>query len=149
MPPSKTPRTHWDFLKAFPPPYCRILAKRPGGGCGDMSIPDAEIAIQSGIPLSRVREISYQTTWDNVTNDEMRRFFTACNFDPTNPKHRFRVHVYNKVCQKRNTVPFHYLRRSPKWETEFLPLWLLVRKIMQSQGVLLPQTRTSVIHARS
>ena len=149
MPPQVKTRNLWDFLEAFPPPYCRILAKQPGGGMGDLSITDAEIAIESGIPLSRVREISQQPSWDSVTQDEMRRFFSACKFDPTKCADRMRVYRYNKICEKRKTPPFHYLRRSPKWETEFLPLWLLVRKIMQSQGVSLPATRASVIHARS
>lgn len=142
-------RTPWEFLEAYPPPYCRLLAKKNGGGTGDMAITDAEVAIASGIPLQRIHEISRLASWDGVPAGEMRRFFAACNFDPTNSAHRARVNQYNSVCTKRNTVPFRYLRRSPKWETEFLPLYLMVRKIMQSRGESSPQTVASITHARS
>lgn len=148
-PTSKMSRTPWECLEAYPPPYCRLLAKEPGGGSADMSVTDAELAIRSGIPLSRVREISRMESWVGVPVDEVRRFLAGCNFDPTNPVHRQRVRTYEKQCTKRKSVPFHYLRRSPKWETEFLPLLLLVSRIMKSQSELLPATAKSVTHARS
>ena len=142
-------RTPWEFLEAYPPPYCRLLAKRPGGGTCDMAITDAELAITSGIPMQRIHEISRLDSWDGVPAGEMKRFFAACNFDPTNSAHRLRVNQYNSVCTKRKTVPFRYLRRSPKWETEFLPLYLMVLKIMQSRGGSSKPTAASITHARS
>ena len=147
--PSSTLRPPWNFLAAYPPPYCRLFAKEAGGGMSDLSVTDAELAIRSGIPLSRIREISRCPTWNDIPTEEMRRFFEACNFDPTNATHRERVKQYERVCKTRKTVPFHYLRRSPKWETEFLPLYLMVLKIMQSRGESLQQTPLSVTHARS
>ena len=141
-PPTKS-RTPWEFFDAFPPPYCRCLAKRPGGGTADMAVTDAELAIASGIPLVRVREISRMENWNGVAMDEMRRFFVACNFDPTNATHRDRVAKYQNICRKRKSVPFHYLRRSPKWETEFLPLLLQAKRIMTSRNKSLPETNES------
>ena len=44
-------RTYWEFIDAYPPPYCRCLAKKRGSGRGDMSITDVELAVRSGIPL--------------------------------------------------------------------------------------------------
>lgn len=136
-------RTPWESLDAFPPPYCRLFAKKPGGGTEDMAVTDAELAIRSGIPLSRINEISRSSSWAGVALGEMRLFFEACNFDPTNALHRARVNQYNKVCKKRQTVPFHYLRKSPKWETEFLPLYIMVMKIMKSKSESLPLTKTA------
>ena len=144
-----TNRTPWQYLEAYPPPYCRLLAKEPGGGTSDMAVTDAELAIRSGISISRVREISRMDDWGAVTFDEARRFFDACNFDPTSASHRNRVTKYETVCTKRKSVPFHYLRRSPKWETEFLPLLLRIKRIMTSKTALLPVTQASVTHARS
>lgn len=143
------PRTPWEFFTAYPPPFCRLFAKEPGSGTADMAVTDAELAIRANIPLSRVREISKMETWDNVTLGEVKRFLEACNFDPTNAAHRYRVTKYEESCTKRQSTPFHYLRRSPKWETEFLPLLLMVKRIMKSKSALLPVTAASVTHARS
>jgi hypothetical protein len=126
-------RTPWEYIDSYPPPYCRILAKKKGSGSGDMAITDAELAIKTGIPLSRVQQISKMETWAGVTNAEMRSIFEAINFDPTNSQDRSRVNRYQLVCQKRHSTPFRYLRMSPKWETEFLPLFLLSNRIMKSR----------------
>ena len=136
--PSKQ-RTPWETLDAFPPPYCRLLAKERGSGHADMAITDAEMAIKSGIPIRRVAEISRMENWSAVTLWEMRRFFAAANFDPTNSRDRQRVKQYESVCTKRHTIPFLYLRSSPKWETEFLPIYLLAMKIMNSKSAPSPR----------
>ena len=141
--PSSAPRSPWDYLDAFPPPYCRLLGKEPGGGTGDMAISAATLAIRAEIPLERIWEICHEETWDDVSTGEMRRFFKANNFDPTNAVDRARVSRYETVCQQRKSTPFCYLRRSPKWETEFLPLLLLAARIMKSKNGLLPTSRTA------
>lgn len=146
---SANPRSPWDYLDAFPPPYCRLLGKEPGGGSADMAIPAAILAIRANLRLSRVWEICQQETWDDIPTSEMRRFFKGINFDPTNAQDRARVTKYEIICQERKTAPFHYLRRSPKWETEFLPLLLLVSRIMKSKSGLLPTSKDAVTHARS
>lgn len=138
----------WEYLDAFPPPYCRCLAKEPGSGRCDMAVTDAELAIRSGIPIDRVREISRMENWDAVSLGEMRAFFKGSNFDPTNAECRQRISQYQHKCQTRKTVPFLYLRKSPKWETELLPLLLMALRIMKSPNVLLPATQESVSQAR-
>ncbi len=119
----------WKVLGDFPPPKVRLLAKLPGGGRSVLAISDAELAINSGLTLDRVREISYSTNWDSISLAEMRAFFTACYFDPTLAAHRNRVAEYYRVCLKRNTKVFQYLRNHPKWESEFLPLVKLLRQL--------------------
>lgn len=146
---SKLSRTPWEYFEAYPPPYCRMLAKKPGSGLCDMAVTDAELAIRANIPISRIREISQLESWADVPMDEMRRFFDACNFDPTNASHRQRIRTYEYKCKTRKCAPFNYLRKSPKWETEFLPLLLLVNRIMKSRSESLPLTLESVTHARS
>lgn len=133
MPASGKRPTTWEYIEAFPPPYCRCFGKREGSGRADMAITDAELAIGANIPIDRVREISRMTTWQGVPFDEMQRFFVGCKFDPTNSVHRHRITEYQKICKKRKVVPFQYLRLSPKWETEFLPLLVMVQKIMRSK----------------
>lgn len=111
----------WDAFAQFPPYYVRLLAKEPGHG-KHTARSDAEIAIAAGITLNRVREISRLSTWDTVLFGEVLAFTLACNFDPTNFKHRNRVKKYHDVCQRRGAAPFKYLRKHPKWDSEFLPL---------------------------
>ncbi len=141
--------TTWTHLEKFPPPYVRLLAKRRGGGTSDMAIPDAEIAVRADMEIDRVREISRSSSWDEIPLGELRRFLIACDFDPTNADDRQRVSVYESICTKRNTVPFHYLRRSPKWESEFLPLVRMLPQILSPDSSLRPRTREAISHART
>lgn len=120
--------TFWAALQAFPPFYVRMLAKTGHS----QALSDAEIAIASGIDINRVREIKFLTVWDTVTFGEILRYTTACNFDPTRQLDRARAHKYDQICQKRNVVPFQYLRKSPKWDSELLPvLRILQQKLGQ------------------
>lgn len=114
--------TFWEALQAFPPYYIRMLAKNGHS----TALSDAEIAIASGIDINRVREIKCMTRWDDVTMGEVLRFTLACNFDPTRQKDRARAHNYERVCLKRNVMPYKYLRKSPKWESEILPVMRLL-----------------------
>ncbi len=121
---------HWEAWLAFPPYYVRLLAKR---GARGIALSDAEIAISSGIDINRVREIKCLTAWDTVTHREMLGFTMACNFDPTNQKHRARAKCYEQACKTRNSLPFQYLRIHPKFESEFLPLIrILKEQLLQS-----------------
>ena len=79
-----------------------------------------EIAIAAGMPLHRVQQIAHSLTWENVTISEAERFILGCNFDPLNPADRNRQSAYERSCQNRS--PFAFLRKSPLWVTEFLPL---------------------------
>lgn len=82
-----------------------------------------EIAIAAGLPLARVQAIAGSMSWDHITIPEAERFVAACGFDPLNPNDRNRKKAYERTCQKRPpTKRFAYLRNSPWWEKEFLPL---------------------------
>lgn len=119
----KKPLGFWEVLAEFPPYYVRILAKTPKPGRGtDLAISDAEIAIGSGLDINRVREISRMMGWHAVTLLEFGAFTKACNFDPTSAADRRRCNQYEYICTRRKVIPFAYLRSSPKWESEFLPL---------------------------
>lgn len=124
MRPGQTEMTFWAAMQAFPPYYVRMLAKTGHS----TALSDADIAIASGIEINRVREIKCLSSWDDVTFGEILRFTTACNFDPTRQKDRARAHNYERVCQKRNAMPFQYLRKSPKWESELLPVLRLLQQ---------------------
>jgi len=121
----------WSCLQEFPPYYVRLLAKN-----GPMTaLSDAEIAIASGIDINRVRAINMMTDWQQVTIGEMMRYTLACNFDPTRSADRTRAHDYEYRCSKRNTTPFTYLKNSPKWESEILPvLMILQRKLTRGSS---------------
>lgn len=145
-----TPRADlWKILTDFPPPKVRLLAKLPGGGRSVLAISDTELAISSGLTLSRVREISYSTTWDGISLGEMKAFFTACYFDPTLAAHRNRVTEYYRVCTKRQTKVFQYLRNHPKWESEFLPLVKLLMQLESQHSSSVASTQSHSAATRS
>lgn len=122
---------HWEAWLAFPPYYVRLLAKRGH----ELALSDAEIAISSGIDINRVREIKCLTAWDTCTHREMIGYTMACNFDPTNQKHRARAKCYEQACKRRNVLPFQYLRKHPKYESEFLPMIrILKEQLLQSSA---------------
>ena len=114
----------WAALDKYPPYYVRLMAKRADTHAKDplLAFSDAEIAIASGLTLTRVREISRLSDWQSVTVAELNTFTAACNFDPTIYEDRRRVQAYEYACKKRHSAPFQYLKRHPKWESEFLPL---------------------------
>ncbi len=111
----------WEAFEKFPPYYVRLLAKEPGNG-GHEAFSDAQIAIAAGLPINRVREIARLTQWDTVPFAEILAFTSACNFDPTNFIDRNRERNYLYICKRREVTPFKYLRKHPKWHSEFLPL---------------------------
>ncbi len=113
--------TFWKAFREYPPYYVRLLAKSQGNGPHEARS-DAEIAIASGLPINRVREISRMEQWDTVTYAELLAFTAACSFDPTSSDDRRREKEYSYVCKKRGSMPFQYLRKHPKWHSEFLPL---------------------------
>lgn len=120
----------WKHLDQFPPVKVRLLAH--GDGNAPVWISHAELAITSGISLSRVIEISAMLNWDRVTFSEMRRFCAACRFDPTACAQRQRVKDYEYRCLKRNSQPMQWLKRSPRYEQEVKPLiHLLNRSLSQ------------------
>lgn len=127
-------RTPWVYLREYPPIYVRLLAKHPGSGVSaHLAITDEEIAIASGMTIDRVREISRMNSWDPIPWGEIRRFTLACKFDPTNPVDRRRAAAYEIACKTRNKTPFQYLRNSPKFESQFLPLLQKIPQVLSQQ----------------
>lgn len=110
--------TFWSVFTDFPPYYIRLFAKKDAY----TALSEAEIAIASGLSLNRVREIVQLEDWGTVTFGEIVAFTAACNFDPTSRRDRHRVWQYEYTCRTRKKVPFYYLRKSPKWESEILPI---------------------------
>jgi len=94
-----------------------------------------EIAISSGLPMVRVKAISQMVTWDTVTIPEAERFCAGCQFDPLNPADRNRKSAYTRSCQKKSTPPYSYLRKSPLWLTEFVPL---IRRLQSQKRSSVP-----------
>lgn len=130
MKPGEREVTFWESLQQFPPYYVRMLAKIGHA----TALSDADIAIASGLDINRVRQIKCLTSWDGVSVGELLRFSTACNFDPTRSKDRLRAHNYERVCLKRNVIPFLYLRKSPKWESELLPVLRILQERLMRQS---------------
>lgn len=85
-----------------------------------------EISIVAGIPLPRTEAISKSLDWEGITVAEAERFIRGCNFDPLDPADRNRQAAYNRSCQHRRTK-FTFLKKSPLWATEFLPLIQLLK----------------------
>jgi hypothetical protein len=101
----------------------RLAARRVFAGKNVVALSHQEIAIASGIRLSRVIAISFLLSWDDVTNRETEAFCRACNFDPTNSADRERQREYIRTCLKKHPErPPHYLVSSPHWQEQFLPL---------------------------
>lgn len=124
----KKPATLWQVLERYPPIEVRLLAKRPGSGLRDLWLTDSDVAIHSGIPLTRIREISRMADWMDCTVAEVLAYTLACNFDPANPRDRQRVQQYQYLARKRGYQPCQYLKKSPRYESEILPLLLLIRE---------------------
>lgn len=103
------------------------MARRKLVGKTVRAISIQEIAIASGMPLARVSAIAQSTTWDGVTIPEAERFCAACGFDPLNPDDRNRQSAYNRSCKTRRSQ-FAFLKKSPWWESEFLPLIQLLKQ---------------------
>lgn len=106
----------WKILEENPPGGVRLMARRRLGTKRIRAISDEEIAIGSGLPVDRVRAIYNLRSWDGVPVGEMRAFCTACGFDPFNGPDRNRRNTYVR------TATWAYLKRSPWWDTTFLPL---------------------------
>lgn len=110
----------WSHLNAFPPIKVRLLA-HTGENC-PVWLSDAELAIEAGLTLVRVREIGRLFSWDTVTVSEMKKFCAGCRFDPTVLAHRHRVIDHEYRCLKRQSPPMQWLKRSPRYEVEAVPL---------------------------
>lgn len=111
----------WQLVDQFPPYLVRCVARRRIGSKQIQAMSDSDLAILSQIPLERVVEIYDRANWDEVTVGEMRRFCSACDFDPENAMDRNRLNAYKN---QRGGPKFTYLKKSPWWGSVFKPLIL-------------------------
>lgn len=114
-------KSAWKILSSHPPAKIRLMARRRLAGKTVRAVSIQEIAIASGLPLTRVKVIAQQLDWKGVDIPEAERFCAGCNFDPLDPDDRNRQSAYERSCKNRQSQ-FAFLRKSPWWETEFLPL---------------------------
>lgn len=124
-------KSAWKLLSEHPPALVRLFARRKVAGKNVVVMSIEEIAIASGIQLKRCIEISNQTSWDGVTIAEAERFIAGCGWDPLSYIDRNRKNAYARACQKTKSK-YHYLRKSPYWATELLPLIRRLRSVMTS-----------------
>jgi hypothetical protein len=114
-------KTTWALIDKFPPYLVRCLARRKVGTKQIQAVSDEDIAILSGIPLIRVIEIYTSRTWGGTSVDDMRKFCSACDFDPEDSVDRNRLSAYKN---QRGGPKFTYLKKSPWWGSVFRPLIL-------------------------
>jgi len=136
-----------NFWRAFadhPPALIRLYARRRNGRTVE-AITAEEIAITSGIPLSRVQEISAKVEWEGVSLAEAERFCAGANFDPTSAKDRNRERAYNLKCHQ-NRPRFQWLKRHPRFVSEFLPLIVALKNSPPGSS---PTSLAPVFHTTS
>lgn len=124
-------KSAWKLLSEHPPALVRLYARRKFAGKNVVVMTMQEIAIASGLPLQRCIEISKQATWDGITVTEAERFIAGCGWDPLSYVDRNRKNAYARSCQKTKSK-YHYLRSSPLWKAELLPLIQLLRSRLTS-----------------
>jgi hypothetical protein len=121
----------WKLLRDHPPALIRLFSRRVFAPKHVRAVSIQEIAIASGMPLSRVKEIAQSVTWDDVTITEAERFCVGCNFDPLNPVHRNRQSAYERTCKTR-PHRLEFLLKAPWWESELKPLIEKLRRAKNS-----------------
>lgn len=114
-------KTPWKLLHEHPPALVRLCARRRVRGKTVRALSIQEIALAAGLPLARVQAISQSVDWEGISIPEAERFVAGCGFDPLNGQDRNRQSAYRRACQK-TPSKFAFLKRSPWWKTEFLPL---------------------------
>lgn len=63
-------------INRIPPYTCRLLARKDGKAMSNQMISDA-----SGLSMSKVKRISWMTSWDSLTAIDIDRFSSACGVD--------------------------------------------------------------------
>lgn len=105
-----------EKLSRFPPIACRLLARRKTRSHGVHAMTDEELSTISGLPMARIKAISWSVTWDDIPCSEMLAFTKACGIDFESRRCLWRHQLYVK------SGAFLHLRRSPLWASQFVPL---------------------------
>lgn len=126
--------TAWKILSNHPPCLVRLLARRKLTATSKQvrALSAQEVAIASGLTMARIQEISPMTSWDQVTVAEAERFVLGCGFDPLSASDRNRKTAYQRSCKSSSRAQFSYLRKSPQWKSEFVPLISRLRSLKAS-----------------
>ena len=79
-------RKGWAVVEEFPPIFVRLLARERilnanGKTSAVRVLSDEEIAINSGMEIARIKEVSKQYDWNEVEVGEAKQFCLGCNFD--------------------------------------------------------------------
>ena len=100
---------HWRKLEVFTPTMVRLLAadRSPGKA---IALTDSQIAERSGLSVSKVQEIYWSKSWDDVTCSQMRKFVTACNVDFGDPEV---MKVMSKHIGGKTPFKWKHMRESP------------------------------------
>ena len=124
----RTNKSSWGYFGLYPPVAVRLYARRKVACRRVVALSDEEIAMSSGLSLSKIRELSRMITWDDITMSDARLFCIGCNFDPTNSEDRNRAESYQRM-----GGTFAYLRRSPHWR-QFDNLITIFRNAISQDG---------------
>ena len=123
-------KNFWVLMAEHPPIMVRLLAKEKTAGKCVSALSSREIAIRSGIPLTRLHEIERSAAWNDITFHEAQAFCLACGFDPCKTTDRNRLRAYQRQAQNHPTkMWWKYLLKSPLWKTEIKPLAIVARRI--------------------
>lgn len=110
-----------NHIVTFPPILCRILAKHRYGS----PLSTHELATRLGWTPAKVEAFSQSTSWRGIDVFDMLAFMAACQLDFSNHAQVKRVKTYLRG-KKRNgsrvAPTYMYLRRSPLWQSYYLPL---------------------------
>ncbi len=98
----------WKHAEKYPPCLVRLLARHRNGP----PLTTTDIVGRSGLDHYTVSAISFSVSWDDIRFGQMEAFLLACDCDFTNRAAMNRKAVYLKLPRK-----FHYLKRSPEWES--------------------------------
>jgi hypothetical protein len=100
----------YQYARNYPPILVRLLARKKNGP----PLTTAQIAWLAAGYLTEyeVNNISQCTDWDSIPFGQMRAFLISCGMNFTDTVAMNRKKVYMKLPHK-----FHYLKKSPEWET--------------------------------
>jgi hypothetical protein len=115
-------------LRRFPPIVCRLLA-RTGPRQERRPLRDEEIARASGLPVSKVRSLSWEVSWDDVPVGIMLKFSEACGVDFSS---REILRMQTKFLSRKPVM--RYLRKDREWETKWSPMMNAYRKHLEDHG---------------